>query len=181
MEFDTRVDMIRALVPTIGVVGEIGVFKCDFARQLSSVLKPKRLVLFDLFEGPMCSGDVDGNNMAWTDMGQEYLEAQKIGETVKGDSSACLSKFEDDTFDMLYIDGDHSYEGVQKDLEQAYKKVRPGGWIMGHDYQMNMVKAKTCYNFGVKRAVDEFCAQKNQVIYAKGLDGCVSFAIRLVK
>jgi len=178
MQFDTRIDMIRALVPTRGVIGEIGVFKCDFARQLVNVLHPKRLVLFDLFEGPMCSGDVDGNDVTWCDMGEMYLEAQKLGEAVKGDSSTSLSTFEDDTFDMLYIDGDHSYEGVRKDLEQAYKKVKPGGWIMGHDYEMNMNKAKTKYDFGVKKAVDEFCAQKNLVIHAKGLDGCVSFAIR---
>jgi hypothetical protein len=178
-EFDTRVDMITNLMEPSGVIGEIGVFKCEFSRQLLDILKPKRLVLFDLFEGSMCSGDVDGNNVTWCDMGKMYSEAQNIGEVIKGDSSECLSRFEDRTFDMLYIDGDHSYQGVKKDLEQAFKKVKVGGWIMGHDYEMNMKKAKTSYDFGVKRAVDEFCSEKGQSIYAKGLDGCVSFAIRL--
>ncbi len=177
-EFNTRVDMITNLVEPNGVIGEIGVFKCDFSRQLVNILKPSRLVLFDLFEGPMCSGDVDGNNVQWCNMGEMYFEAKKIGEAIKGDSSECLSKFEDQTFDMLYIDGDHSYQGVKKDLEQAFKKVKIGGWIMGHDYEMNMNKARTSYDFGVKRAVDEFCKEKGQSIYAKGFDGCVSFAIK---
>ena len=52
---------------------------------------------------------------------------------------------------------------------------------MGHDYEMNMDKANTRYNFGVKRAVDEFCKEHNQEIIAKGNDGCVSFCIKVKK
>jgi hypothetical protein len=178
--FDTRWEMIKALVLPGGVYGEIGVFTCDFSKQLLS-LQPSRLVLFDLFEGTTCSGNCDGNDVVHTDMSKQYAVAQTLGEACKGDSSVSLSKFEDNTFDMLYIDGDHSYQGAKKDLEVAYKKVKPGGWIMGHDYEMNMTKARTRYDFGVKQAVDEFCTVHNQVIHAKGLDGCVSFAIQLSK
>jgi hypothetical protein len=39
----------------------------------------------------------------------------------------------------------------------ALHKVKPGGWIMGHDYEMNMQKARNFYTFGVRQAVDEFC------------------------
>jgi hypothetical protein len=81
---------------------------------------------------------------------------------------------------MIYIDGDHSYEGCKKDLEIAYKKCKSGGYIMGHDYEMNMKKATREYFFGVKRAVDEFCQVYKQSICAKGLDGCVSYAIRII-
>ncbi len=48
---------------------------------------------------------------------------------------------------------------------------------MGHDYEMNMKKAKQVWEFGVKQAVDEFCAEKGLKISAKGMDGCVSYAI----
>jgi hypothetical protein len=52
---------------------------------------------------------------------------------------------------------------------------------MGHDYEMNMNKAKKAYDFGVRKAVDEFCCEFSQKIYAKGLDGCVSYAIKISK
>ena len=77
------------------------------------------------------------------------------------------------------MDGDHSYEGVKKDLEQAILKVKKGGWIMGHDYEMNMIKAQNTHIFGVKQAVDEFCIKYNQKIIAKGNDGCVSYGIQI--
>ena len=89
--------------------------------------------------------------------------------------------FPSHTFDMIYIDGDHSYDGCKKDLIIAYDKIKNGGFIMGHDYEMNMIKAKTAYIFGVRNAVDEFCINYNQTIYAKAYDGCVSYAIQVSK
>lgn len=35
--------------------------------------------------------------------------------------------------DFLFIDGDHSYEGVKQDFEMYRKFVRSGGWIAFHD------------------------------------------------
>jgi hypothetical protein len=37
--------------------------------------------------------------------------------------------------DMLFIDGDHSYEGVKQDFEMYGPLVRPGGMILFHDAQ----------------------------------------------
>lgn len=35
--------------------------------------------------------------------------------------------------DVLFVDGDHSFEGVLHDLETYSKIVRPGGLILAHD------------------------------------------------
>lgn len=66
---------------------------------------------------------------------------------VIGDSSTNLLK-ENGTFDYIYIDGDHDYQPVVKDLEAAHKKLEKGGVIVCDDY------GNPC---GVKQAVDEFC------------------------
>lgn len=50
--------------------------------------------------------------------------------------------------DMVFIDGDHRYETVVKDIKKAYELLRPGGLICGHDYGHPMWP-------GVKQAVDE--------------------------
>jgi len=179
--FENRNEMVKELVKPGGVYGEIGVFKGEFSKILLNFLNPTSLVLFDLFEGTCCSGDVDGNNVCYTNMAHEHYNISSLDNDIielrKGDSSKELSQFDDNYFDMLYIDGDHSYEGCKKDLNVAIKKVKPGGWIMGHDYEMNMEKAKNKYNFGVKQAVDELCKENNLTIHSKGMDGCVSYAI----
>ncbi|MFA7192126.1 MAG: FkbM family methyltransferase [Candidatus Paceibacterota bacterium] len=51
--------------------------------------------------------------------------------------------------DFIYIDADHSYNGVKNDIERWFNKVRIGGFISGHDYGHP--------NFpGVKIAIDDF-------------------------
>ena len=185
--FDTRENMIATLVPIHGVYAEIGVFKGEFADFLAKTLSPSQLVLIDYFDGLMGSGDKNGNNFEMVDLGHVYKHLSHMStqfpalKVLKGDSVAMLSTFPDNTFDMIYIDADHSYEGSKRDIEVAFRKVKHHGWIMGHDYEMNMKKAHRAYEFGVKQAVDEFCEQNNQRIYAKGLDGCVSFAIKVNK
>ena len=121
------------------------------------------------------------------DMGQSYVQLQEIAKkhpevaVVKGDSSTLLCSFPENTFDMIYIDGDHSYQGCKKDLEAAYKVLKPNGWLMGHGYDLNMKKTNTTLNIGVRQAVDEFLVTYKQIICAKGNDGYVSFAIQLQK
>jgi predicted O-methyltransferase YrrM len=37
-------------------------------------------------------------------------------------------------FDLIFIDGDHSYDGVKADTELAHKLIKKGGMIAWHDY-----------------------------------------------
>lgn len=41
--------------------------------------------------------------------------------------------YEDGSIDFLMVDGDHSYEGVVRDLKNYLPKMRPGGLIAGDD------------------------------------------------
>jgi len=82
---------------------------------------------------------------------------------------------------MVYIDADHSYEAVKNDLNNAFLKVKNGGYIMGHDYEFNRQKTDNIHFFGVKQAVDEFCSKYSLSIDMKAMDGCVSFGIQVKK
>lgn len=45
--------------------------------------------------------------------------------------------------DMLFIDGNHSVEGVTNDIQLALRLVPPGGLICGHDYGRPRLRAVT--------------------------------------
>jgi predicted O-methyltransferase YrrM len=51
--------------------------------------------------------------------------------------------------DLLFIDGDHSYEGVSADIRTWLPRVKDGGTMVLHDY---------AWAEGVQRAVREFIA-----------------------
>jgi predicted O-methyltransferase YrrM len=77
-------------------------------------------------------------------------------------------RFQDESFDLVYIDGDHTYEGVVKDLAAWYPKVKKGGIICGDDIGWP----------GVKKAVDEFfikLKKEYQIISKNGFENMPAF------
>ena len=55
--------------------------------------------------------------------------------------------------DMIFIDADHTYESVKRDIGLWWDKVKVGGIISGHDYGHS-------HQPGVKKAVDEYFGHK---------------------
>jgi predicted O-methyltransferase YrrM len=47
----------------------------------------------------------------------------------------------DSTFDLVFIDADHSYVAVRDDVAAWRSKVRPGGILCGHDCEMRVTPA----------------------------------------
>ena len=66
-----------------------------------------------------------------------------------------------ETLDFVYIDGDHSYEGIRADLEAWFPRVRPGGIIAGHDYGQPAFP-------GVKAAADHFFSRFGLTVQHEG-------------
>ena len=66
---------------------------------------------------------------------QEWA-SQRHGKTdiIVNFSVEASRQFNDGYFDFVYIDADHSYNGVTADLKAWYPKVREGGILAGHDY-----------------------------------------------
>ena len=68
----------------------------------------------------------------------------------RGYSTDVLSQFPDNFFDWVYIDGNHTYDYVKKDLELSFRKTKVGGLVAGDDYVDGQ-----WWKDGVKKAVDE--------------------------
>jgi hypothetical protein len=73
---------------------------------------------------------------------------------IQGDSAIQLKRIAA-PFDVVFLDGDHSYEGVRRDLDAMRGNLGRGAPLMIHDYY----NAKNdTGEYGVRRAVDEAAA-----------------------
>jgi hypothetical protein len=74
-------------------------------------------------------------------------------------SFEAVRKFQDNYFDLVYIDADHTYEGCYRDIVDWYPKVKKGGFLLGDDYRRH--KTRTGVRFGVIEAVNRFAHDNN--------------------
>lgn len=70
---------------------------------------------------------------------------------IKGESTAAAKSWAGPPIDLLYVDGDHRYDGVKADLLAWKVHVKPGGFLAGHDYGGRFE--------GVERAVREIVGE----------------------
>ena len=72
-------------------------------------------------------------------------------DLLQGDSSEVVRDLGME-FDTVFVDGDHSYEGVKRDLDALGSALAPGAVVMFHDYYHPLNDSG---EYGVQRAVDE--------------------------
>ena len=88
---------------------------------------------------------------------QEVLN-DKI-KIIRSYSVEASTKFEDKSLDFIFIDACHEYECVIVDLNAWFPKLKPGGWIAGHDYYAG--------HYGVEKAVNEFFYGNMDKLYSQ--------------
>ena len=85
---------------------------------------------------------------------------QNIIIPIRGDSAYTLNIHRDESIDLAFIDGDHTYEGALKDLDTVLPKMKKGGVILCHDCRPGS---------DVSKALREFCV-KNEIQNASGFE-----------
>jgi predicted O-methyltransferase YrrM len=110
------------------------------------------------------------------DMNDAMAKAKSMKEYGKrwelklGDSSTLMKSLKE-KFDYIYIDGDHTYEGVKKDLDQASRLLAKGGQIICDDYGNAQ---------SIRDAVADFCAE-HQFIASGPIERNANGAVVLCK
>ena len=141
---------------------EIGVADGTNAKRMYEKLKPKKMWLIDPWEPQENRAADRGHNTikhqeAYTQVKNIFakeIEEEKV-HILKGYSHEFLNEFEDGFFDLMYIDGDHSYEGCREDLFSWYPKLKDKGWLAGHDFT-NTDSSMRKKGYGVQKAATEF-------------------------
>jgi hypothetical protein len=144
-------------MPKNAVVAEIGVDRGRFAERIYKVAQPKQLHLIDLFQFEYQTTAV--NKL----LGKK--DNVKLHQTKSVDAG---SLFDDEYFDWIYIDTDHTYETTKAELNAFKDKIKPGGFISGHDYFQ--VGISNGFSYGVMSAVHEFIVINNWTLYAVTLE-----------
>ncbi|RYB02198.1 class I SAM-dependent methyltransferase [Lichenibacterium ramalinae] len=118
--FATRSAALHAL-PRGGAIAELGTQAGRYARQILDVCQPEALHLFDLEFDTLRA------------KAPEVAADPRVHLHV-GDSSTNLEAFPDRSFDWIYIDGDHSEGGVQRDASCGAGKIRDDGLLVFNNY-----------------------------------------------
>jgi hypothetical protein len=146
------------------ICAEVGVWKGEFSTQILK-RKPKYLYLIDPWE----SQNFDNRVYSIDQQKMNEIYEFVIKKFIKHDNvfiKRCLSTdliFENNFFDWVYIDGNHSYTNVLEDLNFYFKTIKKGGYLCGDDYGWNDKHS----HGGPKRAVDEFVGKNNLKLEVK--------------
>ena len=139
-------------------IAEIGVFFGTNARRMFKNLDIETMFLIDPYE--KYQGYANGKKIA-TFLPTSFKPALKLLNRYADRvvplqmTSEDVVDFVPNDLDMVYIDGNHAYDYVKKDIELYYPKVKPGGIIGGHDIDGNS------HGVNVQRAVYEFADKNN--------------------
>lgn len=143
-----------------GEIVEIGTFKgkSAIALGLSSqylTARKRPVHIIDPFYHPALPANYEDDfdlNIRKAGLESHIIKIKKPSQEAYSDCPAQIA--------ALFIDGDHSYDGVIHDIVHYASRVVPGGIIAFHDYSY-----RDCPGYewaelpGVTRAVDEMCAR----------------------
>ena len=153
-------------MPNNGVGVELGTYlgksACYLAERSQESCKPINIYTVDIFPDKHLGGKdpylepkiKNPKKLSFKELAVDYLLSAGVLDKIKiidSLTSDAASLFEPDSVDFLWVDADHSYEGVLKDLTAWFPKMKPRGFISGHDYNIESVKS----------AVDDFFSNHN--------------------
>ena len=95
----------------------------------------------------MAVGVTEGNEELF-DSNAKFFGYDHRVRKIKKTSDRAVEDIKGETFDLIFVDGNHTYEIVKSDLELYWPLVKPGGLLVGHDYTTRFP--------GVIRAVREW-------------------------
>ena len=116
------------------VCAELGVNYGRFSAMILDLSSPKELHLVDSWRVyPHCKRIQETWDEARYAVWRRFIDVPEVTIHTKTTHEAAEC-FEENHFDWIYIDADHTEEGVTSDLKDYAKLVKPNGLILLDDY-----------------------------------------------
>jgi hypothetical protein len=100
---------------------------------------------------------VDANyyDELYQDINNKTLKLKNV-EIIRASSTGAAVSFEDESIDIVFIDARHDYQSCKNDILTWLPKVKRGGVLSGHNYELAY--------YGVVEAVNELIGYDNVAI-----------------
>lgn len=148
----TRYDLTRVIDERGCRVGaEIGVEHGYFSYYLLKHSDLSELHSIDPYQGKWGPCQQDAASLL-----HEFGESSVLRVSTSEEAAQHYASIEK-RFDFVYLDGDHRYRAVKRDIASWWPLVRSGGMLAGHDY--------CAAGAGVVRAVDEFVREERLTLF----------------
>ena len=165
------------------VIAEVGVWEGEFSKIIYDNAIPNKLILVDpwIFDPKIrgCAPQVHGKEP----LSQNFFDNAKLStynkfkdvqnvHIVDKISSIASKLYDNEYFDYIYVDGEHSYKAVLNDLENWYPKLKKNGKIFGDDFYWreednSFSVKKAYYEFILKKNIKKWCVFKSQICLIK--------------
>ena len=103
----------------------------------------KEVLAVDPWENGYDPNDVASHQCPMEDVFNAFTERTKVKGNInfsRGKSLDALEFVADGSLDLVYVDGDHRYEGALADIKGWLSKLRKGGCMTGHDFSFPTVR-----------------------------------------
>lgn len=165
-------------MPKGGAVAEVGVADGEFSAEILRCCQPAVLHLIDWWDaaipeyGPQGLQTVQERFQAEIEAGQVMLH--------RGLSWDMLGQLDDGCLDWVFLDASFTFDNLSRDLSEAHRKVKPGGFIVGRSY---MMWAGPDSRYGTVEAVNKFCVEQGYEFAFLGIQGAMhlSYALRQIE
>jgi hypothetical protein len=129
----------RALCFAPRTIVEVGVYEGANARRLRHIFKPERMWLVDPWAVTKTTGRYNEKYLgagAWDALFEKICKEFALPQVqvCRALSEQAAPMIEDESIDLVYIDGDHRLEFIRRDIELWLPKIRKGGILAGHDF-----------------------------------------------
>jgi len=137
-----RIDFCCELISEFKLqsVAELGVYRGDFAKELLE--KNQGISGYTMIDPWRNLTDwnkpANMNDNTFNEYYQETLRktdfAREKRTILRGKTTEVIGKIENESIDLVYIDGDHTLKGITIDLVCLWPKVKQKGFLMGDDF-----------------------------------------------
>jgi predicted O-methyltransferase YrrM len=133
-------------------VVEVGVYDGINAKSVLDNITNIEMYLVDPYveyKNPARFLNQENQNALYKKVKKKFEKDDRV-TIIRKPSIEAAELFDDKSLDLVFIDGNHEYEFVKRDILAWYPKIKTGGVLSGHDYAVDV---KGCE--GVVRAVHE--------------------------